>query len=289
MIVGYTCGVYDILHEGHINLLKNAKSMCDTLIVGLTTDEKVNYKGKYPVMEYRQRKAVLESVKYVDSVIPQYDHDKFESWKRLKFDILFVGDDWYATRQWSQYEDKLNEQGVKVVYFPYTQHVSTTLIKKHIVNSSNVFLVFDLDHTLWPLYTNLLSDLQFESIEKTFTFSDDIIRIFKYIKASGLKYGFASRSRHIDRCAKLLLKLDIVLDNVPHLIMWTQEKTKAAHITDVCKQGKCSPEFVILFDDDQENIDSVSEKICYGKLIEKGAGLQWEDFIDALYNTKNYS
>lgn len=127
MIVGYTCGVYDILHDGHIELLKNAKGMCDKLIVGLTTDEQVCYKGKYPIMSYSQRKTILESIKFVDLVLPQYTHDKYEAWMKLKFDILFVGDDWYNSSQWNNYESKLKEQNVKVIYFPYTRGVSTNI------------------------------------------------------------------------------------------------------------------------------------------------------------------
>jgi glycerol-3-phosphate cytidylyltransferase len=281
MIVGYTCGVYDILHEGHINLLKNARSMCDTLIVGLTTDDKVAYKGKYPVMTYEQRKAVLEGVEYVDAVIPQNDHDKYDAWCKLKFDVLFVGDDWYNTPTWNVYEERLKKHGVKIVYFPYTQNVSTTNLKKQSVNADNVFLVFELDHILWPFYTNQLSDSQFDDAIDAFLFSDDIVRIFKYIRERGLRYGFASRSRYPGRCARMLAKLDIKLESVPHYIQWTPKKEMNEHVTELSREFKCSPEFMILFSNNQESIDSVSDRVCTSFLLAPETCLTWEAFIDA--------
>jgi len=130
MIVGYTCGVYDLFHSGHIEILKNAKSVCDRLIVGLTTDEKVKYKGTECVIPYDQRKIILESCKYVDCVIPQNNHDKLEAYKKIKFDVLIVGDDWYQNEKWDNYEKELKKYNVNIVYFPYTSNISTTKIKE---------------------------------------------------------------------------------------------------------------------------------------------------------------
>ncbi len=130
MIIGYTAGVYDLFHIGHLNLLKNAKGMCDKLIVGVTTDELVQYKGKKPVISYVDRAEIVRSIKYVDAVVAQEDMDKLTMCKKLKADILFVGDDWYQTEKWEQYEKEFNNVGIKIIYFPYTKGISTTQITK---------------------------------------------------------------------------------------------------------------------------------------------------------------
>lgn len=130
MTVGYTTGVYDLFHIGHLNLLKNAKGLCDKLIVGVTVDELVKYKHKRAIIPFEDRLEIVRSIKYVDAAIPQNDIDKFAAWEKLKFDILFVGDDWYQSESWQTMEKKFNEVGVKVVYFPYTKGVSSTIISK---------------------------------------------------------------------------------------------------------------------------------------------------------------
>lgn len=93
MIIGYTAGVYDLFHVGHLNLLKNAKGMCDKLIVGVTTDDLVLYKGKHSMIPYSDRAEIVRSCKYVDAVVPQEDMDKLKMCKKLKAKIMFVGDD----------------------------------------------------------------------------------------------------------------------------------------------------------------------------------------------------
>lgn len=130
MVIGYTTGVFDLFHIGHLNMLKNAKSLCDKLIVGVTTDELVSYKYKQAVIPFEERLEIVRSIKYVDSVIPQESMDKFDAWKRLKFDIMFVGDDWYDTEKWKRYEEQFNEVNVKIVYFPYYKGTSSTLINQ---------------------------------------------------------------------------------------------------------------------------------------------------------------
>lgn len=130
MIVGYTAGVYDLFHIGHLNLLKNAKAMCDKLIVGVTVDELVTYKGKHAMIPYADRAEIVRSIEYVDVVVPQYDMDKLTMCKKLKADILFVGDDWYGTPKWKNYEKEFTEAGIKIMYFPYTKGVSSTQITK---------------------------------------------------------------------------------------------------------------------------------------------------------------
>lgn len=128
MIIGYTSGVYDLFHIGHLNLLKNAKGMCDKLVVGVTTDDLVQYKGKHPLIPYEDRAEIIRSIKYVDAVVPQESMDKAEMCKKIKANLLFVGDDWYRTEKWDKIEQELTNIGIKVVYFPYTKGVSSTKI-----------------------------------------------------------------------------------------------------------------------------------------------------------------
>lgn len=130
MIIGYTTGVYDLFHIGHLNLLKNAKGMCDKLVVGVTVDELVAYKGKKAMIPFEDRIEIVRSIKYVDAAVPQYDMDKLAACKKLKANILFVGDDWYATDKWREYERQFKEAGIEIVYFPYTKGVSSTQITK---------------------------------------------------------------------------------------------------------------------------------------------------------------
>ena len=128
MIIGYTSGVYDLFHVGHLNLLRNAKGMCDKLIVGVSTDELVEYKNKKAIIPHVERMEIVRALRYVDSVIAQENLNKFEMWEKLKFDVLFVGDDWYKTEKWEQVEEQLKSVGVRVVYFPYTKGTSSTLL-----------------------------------------------------------------------------------------------------------------------------------------------------------------
>ena len=130
MLIGYTTGVYDLFHIGHLNLLKNAKAMCDKLVVGVTIDSLVNYKGKSALIPFEDRIEIVRSCKYVDAAIPQYDMDKIKTCKELGAKILFVGSDWYGTEKWEKYEQQCALEGIQVIYFPYTKGVSTTQIKK---------------------------------------------------------------------------------------------------------------------------------------------------------------
>lgn len=128
MIIGYTTGVYDLFHIGHLNLLKNAKGIVDKLVVGVTVDELVTYKGKKPMIPFEDRIEIVRSIKYVDAAVPQYDMDKLTACKKLGATMLFVGDDWYATDKWQEYEKQFEENGIKIVYFPYTKGISSTAI-----------------------------------------------------------------------------------------------------------------------------------------------------------------
>ena len=128
MIIGYTTGVYDLFHVGHLNLFKNAKGLCDKLIVGVTVDELVQYKGKKALIPFEDRIELVRNCKYVDAAVPQYDMDKLTAAKKLGASYLFVGDDWYGTDKWLEYEKEFAEAGIKIIYFPYTKGISSTKI-----------------------------------------------------------------------------------------------------------------------------------------------------------------
>lgn len=130
MIIGYTAGVYDLFHIGHLNLLKNAKGMCDKLIVGVTVDELVSYKNKKAFIPYEERIEMVRSCRYVDAVVPQENMDKLSMCKKLGASYLFVGDDWYGTEEWNAYEEEFQKNNIKIIYFPYTKGISSTKIRE---------------------------------------------------------------------------------------------------------------------------------------------------------------
>jgi glycerol-3-phosphate cytidylyltransferase len=136
MIIGYTAGVFDLFHIGHLNILRNAKELCDKLIVGVTTDELLlEYKKRKAVIPFIERCEIVRSIRYVDVVVSQDTMDKFEAWKKLKFNVMFVGDDWYNTDKWKKIEKQLSRVDVKIIYFPYTQGTSSTLINQILVKT----------------------------------------------------------------------------------------------------------------------------------------------------------
>ena len=128
MKIGYTTGVFDLFHIGHVNLLRNAKSVCDRLIVGVTVDELVEYKGKRAVIPFDERMQVVRACRYVDTAIPQTSIDKIEAIKKIGASFLFVGDDWYGNDRWTEMEKKINKTNCQIIYFPYFQGTSSTLI-----------------------------------------------------------------------------------------------------------------------------------------------------------------
>jgi len=137
MTIGYTTGVFDLFHIGHLNLLKNAKGMCDKLIVGVTSDELVSYKNKKAVIPFEERMEIVRNIECVDVVVPQENMDKMEAWELLRFDIMFVGDDWAKTDKWKKFEEGFDAVGVKIVYFPYTKTTSSTLINETLQSLRN--------------------------------------------------------------------------------------------------------------------------------------------------------
>ena len=109
--IGYTAGTYDMFHIGHLNIIKRAKENCDFLIVAVSTDELVQeYKNKLPVIPFEERKAIVESIKYVDKVVPQETMNKMKAFEKYKFNAMFVGDDWKGTEKWNNLEKELNHR-----------------------------------------------------------------------------------------------------------------------------------------------------------------------------------
>lgn len=128
--IGYTTGVYDMFHIGHLNLLRRAKEQCDYLIVGVSTDECVqSYKHKTPVIPYSQRAAIVAAIKYVDEVVPQETMDKLDFLKRRHFDVMFHGDEWKGTDLYNQYEKEFATLGARIEYLPHTDGVSSTILR----------------------------------------------------------------------------------------------------------------------------------------------------------------
>lgn len=121
-----TYGTFDLLHYGHINLLRRAKSLGDYLIVGLSTDEFNNTKkNKESYFDYENRKSLLDAVKYVDLVIPEKTWEqKVSDIQKYNIDVFVIGDDWKGKF------DYLEDFGIEVVYLPRTKEISTTKIKK---------------------------------------------------------------------------------------------------------------------------------------------------------------
>ena len=133
MIVGYTTGVFDMFHVGHLNLLARAREQCDRLIVGVSTDEVVlDYKKHAPIVPFAERVAIVKAIRYVDEVVPQTSMDKFAAWEKLRFNRLFHGNDWKGSAMYNEVEAKLKAVGVEVVYFPYTQGTSSTLLAERL-------------------------------------------------------------------------------------------------------------------------------------------------------------
>ena len=133
MIIGYTTGVFDMFHVGHLNLLARAREQCDRLIVGVSTDDVVlDYKGHAPIVPFAERVAIVKAIRYVDEVVPQTSMDKFAAWEKLHFNRLFHGNDWKGSAMYNEVEAKLKAVGVEVVYFPYTQGTSSTLLAERL-------------------------------------------------------------------------------------------------------------------------------------------------------------
>lgn len=132
-VIGYTTGVYDMFHIGHLNILKRAKEQCDYLIVGVSTDELVEHdKNKTPIIPFKDRMKIVEAIRYVDKVVPQFDKNKLAAWEKYKFHKMFVGSDWKGTETWKKFELQFKPLGVEIIYLDHTDGISSTLLREKI-------------------------------------------------------------------------------------------------------------------------------------------------------------
>ena len=130
MKIGYTTGVFDLFHVGHLRLLKNAKNQCDKLIVGVSSDDLVlKLKSKTPLISLIERVEIVKSIKYVDEVIVESNDDKIQAWRDLNFDVIFKGDDWKGSQKWILLSTFFESKKVEVAFLPYTQSTSSSLIQ----------------------------------------------------------------------------------------------------------------------------------------------------------------
>ena len=136
MRIGYAPGVYDMFHVGHLNILKHARSNCDFLIAGAVSDEMAfQAKGRYPIVPLAERLEILSAINYVDQVHAEHVPDKLETWRELQFDVMLKGDDWRGTPKGMKLEADFAAVGVEIVYFPYTVHTSSTLLRSALTAS----------------------------------------------------------------------------------------------------------------------------------------------------------
>lgn len=133
MVIGYTTGVFDMFHIGHLNIIRRAKEQCDYLIVGVSTDELVQQeKEKTPIIPFDERCKIVEAIKFVDQVVPQCDKNKFAAWERYQFHKMFVGSDWQGTDAWNRFEEQFRPLGVEIVYLNHTDGISSTILREKI-------------------------------------------------------------------------------------------------------------------------------------------------------------
>lgn len=134
-IIGYTTGVFDMFHIGHLNILKNAKARCDYLIVGVSTDDVVeSYKNQVPIIPFEERFEIVSAIKYVDEVVPQTSMNKMEAYEKLKFDVLFHGSDWKGSDMYNKIVEDFSKIGVDVVFLPHTEGTSSTMLREKLIN-----------------------------------------------------------------------------------------------------------------------------------------------------------
>lgn len=126
--------MFDLFHIGHLNILRNAASLCDRLIVGVTVDQlAADSKGRLPVIPFEERAEIIRALRFVDAVVPQIDYDKVKAHDSLHFDVLFVGDDWKGSERFEEASSKLEQRGVRFVFFPYTKSTSSSLLNETLI------------------------------------------------------------------------------------------------------------------------------------------------------------
>ena len=136
--IGYTTGVFDMFHIGHLNILRRAKEQCEYLIVGVSTDEVVEeYKGKTPIIPFEQRVQIVQAIRYVDKVVPQKTMNKVDSWKELHFNAMFHGSDWQNSALYNEYQKEFEKIGVDLVFFSHTEGISSTDLAKKLKEGKN--------------------------------------------------------------------------------------------------------------------------------------------------------
>ena len=129
--IGYAPGAYDLFHVGHLNMLRHAKSQCDFLIAGVVSDEMLELtKGRRPVIPLEERLAIVSHISYVDRAVAEVVPDKLDTWESVRFNVLFKGDDWRGTAKGEKLERDFAAVGVEVVYFPYTMHTSSSMLRR---------------------------------------------------------------------------------------------------------------------------------------------------------------
>ena len=129
--IGYTQGTFDMFHIGHLNLLHQASELCEELIVGVNTDQLVrDYKHKQPVVNERDRAAIIGELRCVDRVVLCNTLSKTDAWHRLHFDAVFIGSDWKGNARWQQTERDLKPLGADVVYLKHTEGISSSLLRE---------------------------------------------------------------------------------------------------------------------------------------------------------------
>ena len=127
--IGYTTGVFDMFHIGHLNILKRAKEQCDYLIVGVSTDELVkSYKNKTPIIPFEERIEIVKAIRYVDQVVSQETINKIEAWDKYHFEAIFHGDDWKGSKLYDEIEESLKQVGCDTVYLKHTDGISSTML-----------------------------------------------------------------------------------------------------------------------------------------------------------------
>ncbi len=128
--IGYAAGAFDLFHVGHLNILKHAKRHCDYLIAGVVSDEMLlETKGITPVVPLAERLEIVRNIRYVDEVHAEVVPNKLDTWRQLRFDVFFKGDDWRGTEKGMRLEREFAAVGVEVVYFPYTMTTSSTKLR----------------------------------------------------------------------------------------------------------------------------------------------------------------